>query len=201
MTTTTETVNQNANPFQMFVQYKLKDLPPAIVAMMRRSKIGKQALEFAETNNGSFDGFIPASEAAPKTHKVPAGFRYCMDCAREALAKGFTQEEADLAATQTEENFAKAGTKEDGSVRYASYCKRHNNARAAKYAEAVKDKQRIRTIVNDYLPKAEQRLIDLKAELEALKTRYPEFAQAVLEKNNEPVDMEFPETEFSETVV
>lgn len=174
MNTNTTTVT-NANPFQMFAQYKVNELPPAIVTMMNRSKLGKQALEFAKANNGSFDGFIPPTTETAQRKQVPAGFRYCRDCEREALAKGYTQDDADAAATQAEENFAKAGKKENGKIRYTSYCKPHNNARAAKYADLVKEKQRIRQIVNEYLPKAEQRVNVLKAELEFLQAKYPNF--------------------------
>jgi hypothetical protein len=106
---------------------------------------------------------VQSTSERPRIQPVE-GLKLCMDCYREGIAQGMTEEEARIHASHEEEKFVKVGKAEDGTQRYGSYCQRHNNVRAA--ANKAKNESKVRaTKLPALIAKAESRVATLTVDL------------------------------------
>lgn len=145
-------------------------LPKFFLKGLAKTPAGKAALAYAEQNNGSFDGFEYV-ESTNARRDLPAGFRFCTDCYRAALAQNMSEADAVAFATKPESDFGKVGKNSDGTVKYGSYCKTHTAERTKRYTVQVREKQRLKALP-ELITNAQNRVLTLEAELAELTEKY-----------------------------
>lgn len=157
----------------------INNLPKFFLQGLAKTRAGKAALAYAEQHQGSFQGF-EFVETTTSRRELPAGYRFCTDCYRSALAENKSDADAVLAATKPETDFGKIGKTDEGEVKYGSYCKPHTAARTKKYSAQVRDKQRLKNLP-EIIANAQNRVLELQKELAILQARFNVVAEAEAE--------------------